>query len=396
MDGLNDTLPLGVPGKEFYQFSLFGDEEPVDLEADSCKIYNHCSGNSLLFADIKEGKSNMKFDFVIGNPPYQDESVGDNATYAPPIYHLFLDSAFSISDKVEMIHPARFLFNAGSTPKEWNKKMLNDPYFKVLYYEQDSSKIFINTDIKGGVAVTYRSAMDNFGDIETFTSFTELNSILQRVFHHVEFQTIMPMIFIQNRFVLDELYKVYPKAKAVIGSNGKDKRLEKNIFTKVSETFTDDKINEDDIKIIRIVKNKRVWKYIPRVFLDMQHENINKYKVILPTSNGSGAIGEVLSTPLVGYTRSFIGIGAFNTKEEAEAYLKYIKSKFARTMLGVLKITQDNNKETWKYVPLQDFTEKSDIDWSKSITEIDQQLYAKYGLTQEEIDFIETHVKEME
>ncbi|MDE5583108.1 MAG: hypothetical protein K2J08_05340 [Ruminococcus sp.] len=128
----------------------------------------------------------------------------------------------------------------------------------------------------------------------------------------------------------------------------------------------------------------------------MQHENINKYKIILPTSNGSGAIGEVLSTPLVGYTRSFISIGAFNTKEEAEACLKYIKSKFSRTMLGVLKITQDNNKETWKYVPLQDFTENSDIDWSVSVAEIDRQLYRKYDFSQEEIDFIETHVKEME
>ena len=91
-------MPLGVPGEEFHQFSLFGDEEPVDLEADSCKIYNHRSSNSLLFADIKEGKSNMKFDFVIGNPPYQDNTLGDNETYAPPIYHLFMDAAFTATN----------------------------------------------------------------------------------------------------------------------------------------------------------------------------------------------------------------------------------------------------------------------------------------------------------
>lgn len=65
-------------------------------------------------------------------------------------------------------------------------------------------------------------------------------------------------------------------------------------------------------------------------------------------------------------------------------------------MLGTLKVTQDNNKGTWKNVPLQDFTERSDIDWSKSIPEIDQQLYKKYGLSSEEIGFIETHVKEMD
>jgi len=64
-------------------------------------------------------------------------------------------------------------------------------------------------------------------------------------------------------------------------------------------------------------------------------------------------------------------------------------------MLGILKITQDNPPEKWKYVPLQDFTSKSDIDWSKSVAEIDKQLYKKYKLSKEEIEFIESHVKEM-
>ena len=76
--------------------------------------------------------------------------------------------------------------------------------------------------------------------------------------------------------------------------------------------------------------------------------------------------------------------------------MKYIKTKFARAMLGILKVTQNNDKSTWKCVPLQDFTANSDIDWTKSIPEIDQQLYKKYGLSEEEIDFIETHVKEMD
>ena len=75
------------------------------------------------------------------------------------------------------------------------------------------------------------------------------------------------------------------------------------------------------------------------------------------------------------------------TEDEAKACLKYIKTRFLRTMLGVLKITQENNKDTWKYVPLQDFTSKSDIDWSKSIHEIDLQLYKKYGLNKEEQDW---------
>ena len=75
----------------------------------------------------------MKFDFVIGNPPYQDETLGDNATFAPPVYHLFMDATQSIGNAVELITPARFLFNAGGTPKQWNQKMLNDEHLKILY-----------------------------------------------------------------------------------------------------------------------------------------------------------------------------------------------------------------------------------------------------------------------
>ena len=88
-------------------------------------------------------------------------------------------------------------------------------------------------------------------------------------------------------------------------------------------------------------------------------------------------------------------IGAFDTRTEAEACLKYVKTKFARTMLGILKATQDNKKETWRFVPLQDFTAASDIDWTLSVAEIDQQLYRKYGLEAEEIAFIEEKVRAM-
>lgn len=75
--------------------------------------------------------------------------------------------------------------------------------------------------------------------------------------------------------------------------------------------------------------------------------------------------------------------------------MSYVKTKFARVLLGVLKVTQDNDRSVWKMIPLQDFTEESDIDWTQTVEEIDRQLYAKYGLDEEEIRFIETRVKEM-
>lgn len=122
---------------------------------------------------------------------------------------------------------------------------------------------------------------------------------------------------------------------------------------------------------------------------------------MLPKANGSGAFGESLSTPLIcepgiGYTQSFIGIGSVDNRSESESILKYVKTKFVRALLGILKITQDNPPEKWAYVPLQDFTASSDIDWSKSVADIDRQLYRKYGLDDAEIEFIESHVKGMD
>lgn len=125
-----------------------------------------------------------------------------------------------------------------------------------------------------------------------------------------------------------------------------------------------------------------------------------KYKVLLPKSNGSGHLGETLSTPfvcgpLVGYTRTFIGIGTFDKEEEAINLLKYVKTKFCRVLLGVLKITQDNNPEKWEKVPMQDFTNKSDINWNESISDVDRQLYRKYKLSEDEIKFIEEKAQAM-
>ena len=344
----------------------------------------------------------MKFDFVIGNPPYNEDfsNSGDNGNFAKPVYNYFMDAAYEVADKVELIHPARFLFNAGSTPKAWNEKMLNDEHFKILNYEAKSALIFPNTDIKGGVAISYHDSIKSFGAIKTFTAFSELNGIVKKAATMNEKESIASIVYTQVRFNLEMLYADYPEYKSVIGSNGNDRRFRNNIFDKI-KIFTDAPKNVDDIRVLGILKNKRTWKFIPKQYIDMSHENIGKWKVLVPRANGSGALGEVLSTPLIsepliGYTQSFIGIGSFNTEYEAVAAIKYIKSKFARVILGVLKVTQDNDRGVWKMIPLQDFTPASDIDWSQSVANIDKQLYKKYNLSKEEIDFIERNVKEME
>ena len=402
MDGLNDTPPYGIPHDEAVQLSMLDVDEPADDKIVYCKIYDWRADTSKLFKDLKKRGKGMKFDFVIGNPPYQDNTLGDNATYAPPIYHIFMGAAYTVADKVELIHPARFLFNAGSTPKDWNKKMLNDEHFKVLFYEQDSSKVFNNTDIKGGVVVTYRDTTRVYGAIEIFTHFAELNSIMKKVKNHNTFKTLSDIVVTRTAYRLTEkMHTDFPEAINQL-SKGHRYDMSTNIFERLPQIFFDKKPTDNCqyIKILGRENNARVYKYVRRDYIN-DVCNLDKYKIILPKSNGSGAIGEVLSTPLIGTpligtTESFISIGSFDTLAEAENAFKYIKGKFSRAMLGILKITQDNPPDRWYYVPLQDFTEGSDIDWSKSIAEIDRQLYKKYGLTPDEIKFIETHVKEME
>ena len=135
MDGLNDTPPYGIPSDEVVQMSLFDDEEETaDDEIVYCKIYDWRKDISKLFKSLKKRGKGMKFDYVIGNPPYQQDSVGANESDTP-LYHLFYQASMQVANKVELITPARFLFNAGATPKEWNEAMLNDEHFKVLFYE---------------------------------------------------------------------------------------------------------------------------------------------------------------------------------------------------------------------------------------------------------------------
>jgi len=311
-----------------------------------------------------------------------------------------MDACYEIGNVVELITPARFLFDAGQTPKAWNQKMLNDEHLKVMMYEQDSTKIFVNTDIKGGVAVTLRDKSKQFGAIKMFTALPELNNILNKVLQQHTGEFVNSIISNRGMYrFTDDYFKDYPQMAERI-ADGTGNMLTSKTFDLMPEAFSETAPNSDEyIGIYGRVSNERVHRYIKRAYI-VPNEYIDTFNVFVPEANGSGAIGEVLSTPVIGrpvigHTDTFLSIGRFKTEEEAEACLKYIKSKFARALLGILKVTQHNPPATWKYVPLQDFTASSDIDWSKSVAEIDRQLYKKYGLDQAEIDFIESHVKEM-
>ncbi len=223
---------------------VFEQEQATEQQKDKqppCKVYDWRRDNSLEFLKLKErSERRMKFDFIIGNPPYQDETVGEQKNFAAPIYDKFLDNAYAMADCVELIHPARFLFNAGGTQKSWNRKMLNDTHLKVLWYEADSSKVFANTDIKGGIAITYRDANQDFGAIGAFTAFTELNSIKQKVWN-ISTKSISDIVSNRGQYRFSDLaYEEQPEEMQKVT----DPRISAPVFERMPTLFTEEKPND--------------------------------------------------------------------------------------------------------------------------------------------------------
>ena len=336
---------------------------------------------------------------IIGNPPYQDNAVGEQKTYNGPLYNKFLDSAYEMAGFVEMIHPARFLTNAGSTPKEWNKKMLGDPHLAILKFWGKS--IFDNTEIKGGLAISVRDDAVHKGPIGLFTPYQELNTIIQTVINRKDFKSMSDIVVSRTAYrFTNKMHEDHPEALAQL-SNGHPYDVSTNIFDRLPQVFFDEKPDDvnDYIRILGRMDNARVLKYVRRDYI-REVKNLDDYKVFLSKANGTGELGETLTPPIVGNpgvgnTETFISIGKFATIGEAEALCKYIATKFARALLGALKTTQDITPEKWKFVPLQDFSEHSDIDWSLSIDEINSLLYDKYHLSEKERAFVDEKVQAM-
>lgn len=345
-----------------------------------------------------------KFDIVIGNPPYQNESAREGGR-SEPLYHLFMDAAYEISRQAILITPARFLSNAGQTPKAWNAKMLADEHLRVAYFEPDSGALFpgLADTIKGGIVVTHRDSEKVLGPIGTFTRHPALNGILHKVDHAGD-ETLMEAVSAKGAFrYADKMFAAYPNASEAIPAGSSNMVVG---FSNLPFLWHVDQPNDGQVYATMhgLDSTRRASRFIRRDFV-AGPASFDKWKVAVPAANGTGSTTDFFGLPLTkpfvlgpgaGATLTFMTIGEFDSEAEADACLDYLKTKFARAMLGVLKVTQHNPRGTWKYVPMQDFTSSSDIDWSKSIPEIDQQLYAKYGLDDEEIAFIEDHVKPMD
>ena len=288
MDGLHLSVPGGKPQPEAEQldlFSMFGAAEPQPPTV-SCKVKNWRKGShgtAQNFETIQEGSTSMKFDYVIGNPPYQEEAPG-TSTSDKPVYHTFMDAAYSVSDKVELITPARFLFDAGATPSVWNRKMLSDTHFKVLQYESDAKYFFSSIELPGGIAISYRDATRNFGAMKQFIQYNELNKIARKVKEKHE-KTLNSIMYPQNKFNLSNLYEDFPILKTRIGSDGKDKRFRQIVMERFPEIFSEQK-SDDSLRTLGLIGRQREYRYISRRYVEYETW-IDKYKVFVPFSNGA-------------------------------------------------------------------------------------------------------------
>lgn len=330
----------------------------------------------------------VKFDIAVGNPPYQTE-IGDSPM-AMPVYPQFMEETYRVARTVELITPARFLFNTGKTDKAWNAKMLTSKHLRVLGYISNNAKVFNGVDNRaGGFVITCWELDKEYEAIECFVPFQELNTILRKVLARgiVSLNIIMYAI----------------SSYTFTNKSGYSGAIPSNAFDRMPDVFLDRVSDTADYAVILgRQENQRVYRSIPKAYIHVP-ENFAYYKVFL--SKGGHPLCDkpipmipppCIGKPYEGHTCTFCSVGRFALESEAQACLKYIKTKFARILLGVLKTTQNTPMDAWRFVPLQDFTVKSDIDWSVTVSEIDKQLYLKYGFTDDEIAFVDAHLKEME
>ena len=400
MDGLTATTPFvtkqGKPEDSLFDFyAITAERRPL-----RSLIRDWRGKKTIRFSELNLSTT-MKFDFVIGNPPYQEMSKNKMTR---SIYPDFVRSSQAIGQIVSLVMPARWMSGENGPYRETQyfiDEMLKGDHLQSFHLYPNSSDLFPNVDIKGGVCffvwnrayscdrVNY-TITENGAYKKVLTSFRIAENVIIR---------------------FPELISILEKTKAISTIYLNTWVSSRNPFGFISDLFTknkegvsrisEEKQQDDDYLVHGLLKNKRVIRYIPNSALKKNIHIAHSYKVFLPRANGSGVFGEVFSTPMIGTpmmicTETFLQIGVFDNCTEAENLLKYVKTKYFRTMVGIKKTAVFNYKECFTFVPLQDFTAASDIDWSRSVAEIDRQLYAKYGLSAEEVAFIEEKIKPME
>ena len=336
-------------------------------------------------------KDHMTFNAIVGNPPYQVMDGGGAGYSALPVYQDFVNISRVINPQfMSLIIPARW-YAGGKGLDNFRDTMLQDRRINLLFDFTESKDCFPSADIAGGIcyflwnrkykgkcivtSVSNNERNSNLRDLGEFSTFIRQSEAISIV-HKIIDETIITLdniVYSRKPFGLDNNFvgkqKPYDHCITVYGSQGIS-YADKDVVSQNTELI-------DNWKVIASKASAQGG----RADKDGKRKVIPKIEVL---------------TPNVVCTESYLLLSSFSNEDSANNLCKYVKSKFFRFLLSLKVITQNISKDCFRFVPLQDFTSNSDIDWSRSIGEIDAQLYEKYGLERDEIDFIERMIKPME
>lgn len=341
----------------------------------------------------------MKFDAIVGNPPYMLMDGGAGAS-SKPIYHHFINASKRLKpDYASFIIPTRW-YAGGKGLDDFRKDMLNDEHIKVLHDCLTPEDIFPGTNIRGGVCwFLIDSSYDNREALVTVITHKH-NEVIANIKRCLKSQGLD--IFVRDAVSLPILSKIFSNTKIFMSKYissrkpfgiGGDINKTKDFFDKENEA----------VKPVKIYVKGMKFGYISYNFIKKNQDLVNKYKVFTARSNNLGTelnddnLNAFLGEPNTVCSETYIVVneGLDLDRDSCLNLCKYFRTKFVRYLHSLAKASQDATAKTFKYIPSQDFTNNSDIDWSKSIDEIDIQLYDKYKFTEDEKIYVNGLIKPM-
>ncbi|MFQ1047274.1 Eco57I restriction-modification methylase domain-containing protein [Avibacterium paragallinarum] len=343
------------------------------------KLESHAYHFIHSYSPFFEQYKHMKFDVIIGNPPYQLSDGGAQAS-ARPIYQKFVEQAKALQPEyLVMIIPARW-YAGGKGLDEFRSAMLQDQQIRQLHDFPNSQDCFMGVVIEGGICY-FLWQKGSTGEAEIFTY--ESNNVISQARRYLQEENME--IFIRS----NEAIEIYHKVKAFNEPSFSELISSRKPFG-FDTSFKGYAQTKDNT--VKFYANSAI-NYISRGEVKINREWIDKYKVLISYAYGMGSSPpfQVINKPFVVQPNSccsetYLVIGPFDDQATAENVISYMNTRFFRFIVYLKKNTQHATAKVYQLVPMQDFTQS----WN------DEKLYAKYGLNAEEIAFIEAMVRPME